>query len=86
MKKSSELNSSGAVATRFFLAMAHWQKGDKNQGRQWYDRAVDSMAKNNPQDEELFRFRAEAAALLGVSKDPKSTGKKEDNPTPPSKP
>jgi len=31
------------------------------------------------QDEELRRFRAEAAALLGVTDHPKSTGKKEEN-------
>jgi tetratricopeptide (TPR) repeat protein len=50
----------------FFLAMAHWQLGDKPQARSWYDKAVPWMEKNQPGDEELLRFRAEAAALLGV--------------------
>jgi tetratricopeptide (TPR) repeat protein len=49
-----------------FLAMAHWQLGDKPQARSRYDKAVPWMEKNQPKDEELIRFRAEAAALLGV--------------------
>jgi tetratricopeptide (TPR) repeat protein len=55
----------------FFLAMAHWQLGDKSKARSWYARAVEWMEKNQAADEECFRFRAEAAALLGVD------GKKE---------
>ncbi len=51
----------------FFLAMAHWQLGDKPQAHSWYDKAVPWMEKNQPKDEELVRFRAEAAALLGVN-------------------
>ena len=51
----------------FFLAMAHWQLGDKPQARSWYDKAVSWMEKNQPKNEELIRFRAEAAALLGVN-------------------
>jgi tetratricopeptide (TPR) repeat protein len=50
----------------FLLAMAHGKAGQKDQARQWYDRAVQMMEKNNPRNEELCRFRAEAAALLGV--------------------
>jgi serine/threonine protein kinase len=50
----------------FFLAMAHWQLGDKTQSRFWYDKAVPWMEKNQLKNEELIRFRAEAAAVLGV--------------------
>jgi tetratricopeptide (TPR) repeat protein len=50
----------------FFLAMSHWQLGDKVQARKWYDQAVARMDKAKiPNDDELCRFRAEAAALLG---------------------
>ena len=42
----------------FFLAMAHWQRGEKDQARQWYDRAVAWMDRNQQQDDELKRFRA----------------------------
>jgi tetratricopeptide (TPR) repeat protein len=55
---------------RFFLAMAHWQLGDEEQARKWYDQAVAWMDKHQPDDEELRRFRAEAAALLGIRADP----------------
>jgi serine/threonine protein kinase/Flp pilus assembly protein TadD len=53
------------------------------QAKKWYDQAVQWMEKNNPQDEELKRFRAEAGQLLGIekskeltTKDTKSTKKK----------
>jgi hypothetical protein len=51
----------------FFQAMAHWQIGDKTQSRCWYDKAVPWMEKYQPKNAELVRFRAEAAALLGVN-------------------
>jgi eukaryotic-like serine/threonine-protein kinase len=51
--------------------------------RKWYDQAVMWMEKNNPKDEELRRFRTEAAELMGIektktttTKDTKSTRKK----------
>jgi len=54
-----------------FLAMAHWQRNDKEQARKWYDQAVGWLEKNKEtlkkdklHEEELHRFRAEAAALL----------------------
>ena len=50
----------------FFLAMAHWQLGHKDEARRWSDRAVQWMAKNGANNDELRRFRAEAAALLGL--------------------
>ena len=53
--------------------MAHWQLGDKPQARSWYDKAVPWMEKNQPKNEELVRFRAEAAALLGVKAKRKMT-------------
>jgi len=46
--------------------MAQRRLGDRDQARTWYDRAVEWMDKNEPQDDELKRFRAEAAALLGL--------------------
>jgi tetratricopeptide (TPR) repeat protein len=50
----------------FFLAMSYWQLGDKEEARKWYDKAVEWMDQNKPQNEDLLRFRAEAAELLGV--------------------
>jgi tetratricopeptide (TPR) repeat protein len=66
LMKSVQLRKGGDSFDFFFLAMAHWQLNEK--AREWYDRAVAWMDKNNPQNEELKRFRAEAAALLGLAK------------------
>ena len=68
LKKSDELlkgNMFGFNAS--FLAMAHWQLGEHDEARKWYDQAVEWMEKNMPTNEELKRFRDEAAELLGVN-------------------
>jgi uncharacterized protein HemY len=68
LKESMDLRKGGNSFEWFFLAMAHWRLGEKDEARQWYDRAVEWMEKNKPQDEELRRFRDEAKELLN---DPK---------------
>jgi hypothetical protein len=64
-----KLRKGGDCTDCFFLAMAHWQLGEKPRARSWYDKAVPWMEKNQPKNEELIRFRTEAAAaaLLGVN-------------------
>jgi tetratricopeptide (TPR) repeat protein len=64
LEKSRELQRGHDSFDWFFLAMAHWQLGHKKQARTWYDQAVAWMDKHMPQNAELIRFRAEAAALL----------------------
>jgi tetratricopeptide (TPR) repeat protein len=66
LEKSMQLRKEGDANDWFFLAMARWQLGDKEKARKWYDQAVQWTQKNQPQDEELRRFRAEAAELLGI--------------------
>jgi tetratricopeptide (TPR) repeat protein len=67
LEKSNDLLGGKQLSfNAFFLAMAHKQLGDKDEPRQWYEQAAQWMEKNKPQDEELRRFRAEAAALLEV--------------------
>jgi tetratricopeptide (TPR) repeat protein len=66
LEKSRELRQGGDAFDFFFLAMAHWQRGEKETARKWFDQAVPWMDKNAPHNEELRRFRAEAAELLGV--------------------
>jgi serine/threonine protein kinase/tetratricopeptide (TPR) repeat protein len=51
-------------ADGFFVAMAHWQRGEKENARKWYTAASRWAAKYAPTDQEQARFRAEAAALL----------------------
>ena len=64
------LQNGGDGSDWFFLAMTHWQLGDKKEARKWYDQAVAWMEKERPKDEDLRRCRAEAAALLGVQLPP----------------
>ncbi len=64
LKKSMEFYSGGNSGDWFFLAMAHWRRGDPMQARQWFDRAVKWMDQYQPKNEELSRFRAEAEELI----------------------
>jgi tetratricopeptide (TPR) repeat protein len=75
LEKSMELGQGGDSFDWFFLAMAHWQLGNKDEARRWYEKAVEWMDKNQqilerlkPWDEELGRCRAEAQELLNVKK------------------
>jgi WD40 repeat protein/tetratricopeptide (TPR) repeat protein len=51
----------------FFLAMAHWQRGEQEKAQMWYNRAVEWMEKHAPENKQLRRFRTEATALLGIT-------------------
>jgi len=68
LNKSSELRKGGDGWDWFFLAMAHWQLGDKDKAREWRDKATDWMDKNQTANEELRRFRAEAEQLMNERK------------------
>jgi WD40 repeat protein/Tfp pilus assembly protein PilF len=63
-EKSMELRKGGDSFDWFFLAMARWRLGEKDKAREWYDRAVEWMDKNQPTNEELRRFRVEAEELM----------------------
>jgi tetratricopeptide (TPR) repeat protein len=62
-------------SNRFFLAMAHWRTGNRDEARQWYDRAIEWLEQNPSAikdskaraNKELNRIRSEAAELLGVN-------------------
>lgn len=58
----------GLSSSAFFLAMSNWQLGNMVEARKCYDQAVGWIEKNKPQDEELLRFRTEAAELLKIEK------------------
>jgi tetratricopeptide (TPR) repeat protein len=76
LKKSDELLKGDLFSfNAFFLAMAHWQLGAKDEARKSYEQAVQWMEKNKPEDEELHRFRAEAAELLGITPPPPTADK-----------
>jgi hypothetical protein len=61
-----ELTNGGDGSERFFLAMACWRLGKKEQARARYEQAVQWMAHHKPRHYDLRRYRAEAAALLGL--------------------
>ncbi len=67
LEKSMELRHGGDAHDWFFVAMSHWRLDHKDEARQWYDKAVEWTDKNAPQNEELSRFRQEAAKLLGIT-------------------
>jgi serine/threonine protein kinase/tetratricopeptide (TPR) repeat protein len=67
LETSMAMRKGGDSNEWFFLAMAHWRLGEKDKARAWYDQAVQWMDKNQPTNEELRCFRAEAAELLGVN-------------------
>jgi tetratricopeptide (TPR) repeat protein len=75
LQKGNDLPNGGRGGDFFYLAMAHWQLGEKDQARQWYDKAVQWTDKNEPRNEGLRLYRTEAAALLGIA-DPPKTGDK----------
>jgi serine/threonine protein kinase/Tfp pilus assembly protein PilF len=68
LEKSMELRRGGNGFNWFFLAMAHWQLGDKEAARTWYTQAVQWTDKHQPKNEELRRIQLEASDLIGPEK------------------
>jgi tetratricopeptide (TPR) repeat protein len=66
LTKSIDLGQRDMASNYFFLAMAHEQRGDKNQARLCYNKGVALMAKNGQANEEWRRFQGEASQLLGL--------------------
>jgi tetratricopeptide (TPR) repeat protein len=75
LEKGMSLRQGEGSGDWFFLAMAHWRLGNKEQARQWHERALRWMAEHRPKDIELGRARAEAARLLHSS-DPPAAGER----------
>jgi tetratricopeptide (TPR) repeat protein len=66
-EKSMELRHGGEASDWFFLAMCHWQLGQKDAARKWYDQAVVWTDKYQPNNRQLQRFRTEAEELLKIA-------------------
>ena len=69
LNKSTELRKGGDAIDWFYLAMAHWQLGEKKDAQKWYKKGVSWMEKYQPEDAQLRRFRAEAAKVLELNRD-----------------
>jgi WD40 repeat protein/tetratricopeptide (TPR) repeat protein len=74
LEKSQELDHKGFALghNALFLAMSHWQLGDWEMAYAWYEEGVDFADRNkealakDERGEEIVRFRAEAAELMGI--------------------
>ena len=54
----------------FFLAMTLWQLGEQDSARQLFLKSEEWRLRNEPENVELLRFRAEAEQLVGTSWQP----------------
>ncbi len=66
LKKSIELRKTPSLEDAFFLAMANAKLGLKDEARRCFDAGVKAIEKGANNMEQLIRFRAEAALLLGT--------------------
>jgi eukaryotic-like serine/threonine-protein kinase len=86
LKKAGELRSDENVTGWYYLAMAYWQKGNREQALRWYREAARWMEKNPPKNEEFVRLRDEAEAMLGLASRSKPVGDNRGGNTRPTKP
>jgi serine/threonine protein kinase/Flp pilus assembly protein TadD len=75
LEKSVAFSMGGDAVDHLFLAMAHWQLGDRDEARKSYAQAVGWLEKNKrtlennkPALEEIRRFRSEAEEVLELKK------------------
>ncbi len=75
-KRSIDI-AGGSTLDWFFLAMTHWQEGNRAEARKCYSLALAAL-KNGPKDDpELCRFHTEASTLMGLPRpkvEPKTGG------------
>jgi serine/threonine protein kinase len=64
LEKAMALCNGGNSIDWLFLAMAHWQLGEKQAARKWYQKAAKELKKFEYPREEEGRWLAEATALL----------------------
>ena len=70
LKKAVELHDGGNSSDFFFLAIAHWHLGNKDEARRWHKKAVEWMAEHDSSNHELLGFRTEVNQLLDASATP----------------
>lgn len=69
LEQSMASSNGGDAFDWLFLAMTQWQLNDKDDARKWFDKAIDWIDANakEKENDELRRFRTEAASLLGIT-------------------
>ena len=66
LEKSVELAVKKGEISFLFLAMAHWQLGDKDQSQLLYKKSIESRKPKSFDPEALERFRSEAMELFSI--------------------
>jgi serine/threonine protein kinase len=69
LERETQLPTGQTSTAALYLAMAHWRLGHREEARDWYQRAVTRMEQNELAGEGDPRLRAEAAKLLGTTKE-----------------
>jgi tetratricopeptide (TPR) repeat protein len=65
--KAADLDRYRDPSNWFFQAMNQWQMGPRDAAYGTYDKGCIGLERKDPEDQELRRFQAEAAELLGVA-------------------
>jgi serine/threonine protein kinase/Flp pilus assembly protein TadD len=68
--RSRDLFGKDEPRNTFFLAMTNWRRGDPDEARAQFARAVAAAGERRMRDDDVYRFHAEAAALLGLNELP----------------
>ena len=69
-KSIKRMEDDVSLSFRFFLAMAHWQLGQKDEARQQFDKSVELMEQMAEANSTLKLIHTEAAELLGIPDKP----------------
>jgi len=64
IEKAGEVAGSVSISQGLFLAMAHWQLGDRDRARSYYEQASAEMRETGLEDNLVDRMHAEATALI----------------------
>jgi tetratricopeptide (TPR) repeat protein len=72
LQKANDASKTAGAWEWFFLAMAHWEGGDKDEARRWYDRATKHLewCRSRMDIYEIVQFQAEARKTLGIKTAP----------------
>ncbi len=65
LRRSMDLEGGGSAGQWFWVAMASWHVGRKDEANEWFEKAVRWMEETTPHDPALKRLRGEAARLIG---------------------
>ncbi len=71
LRRSMQHRNGGSTIDRYYLAMSHWQRGEHDQARGWYEQVMEIkkqfMANHNvPYDADVLAARQEAETLMGI--------------------